>query len=153
MSIAGLAFHHVGIATRDLDAALRVYESLGHELILRLTDEALGVHAAFLETTAATPGAATALPNGCSGPYIELVAAMDEAGGPLRALLKRGAVPGPYHTCYAVDDLVAASVKLRERGFVALGKPTPAKAFGGAPILFHMHAAIGLVELIERPGF
>jgi methylmalonyl-CoA/ethylmalonyl-CoA epimerase len=134
----GFAFHHIGIGVKDLDAAVRVYESLGYTLRARLEDAALGVEVAFL---------------GSDGPWIELVAALDESGGPLKGLLARGALPAPYHTCYAVQDLALASKQLVGKGFLALGKPKPALAFGGAPILYHAHRAIGLVELVERPAF
>lgn len=134
----GLILHHIGIGTTDLDAALRVYESLGYALRARIDDPGLGVRAVFL---------------GSGRPWIELVAPLDESGGPLKGLIARGALPAPYHTCYAVDDLAQASQQLKSRGFLALGKPKPAVAFGGAPILFHSHRAIGLIELVERPSF
>jgi methylmalonyl-CoA/ethylmalonyl-CoA epimerase len=134
----GFALHHVGVGTTDLEAAVRVYESLGYAVHLRIEDPGLGVRAAFL---------------GSGRPWIEIVAALDDSGGPLKGLIARGALPAPYHTCYAVDDLTAASQQLKTRGFLALGKPKPALAFGGAPILFHSHRAIGLVELVERPNF
>jgi methylmalonyl-CoA/ethylmalonyl-CoA epimerase len=134
----GFVLHHVGIGALDLDAAVRVYESLGYPVRARVEDPGLGVRAAFL---------------GTQRPWIEIVAPLDEGGGPLKGLIARGALPTPYHTCYAVDDLVAASRQLVSRGFLALGKPKPAIAFGGTPILFHMHRAIGLVELAERPSF
>jgi methylmalonyl-CoA/ethylmalonyl-CoA epimerase len=134
----GFSFHHVGIGTADLPAAVRVYESLGYTLHAQVDDVELGVRAAFL---------------GSRGPWIEIVAPLGEGGGPLKALLARGALPAPYHTCYAVEDLAAASKLLTLRGFLALGKPKPAIAFGGASILYHAHRAIGLVELAERPTF
>jgi methylmalonyl-CoA/ethylmalonyl-CoA epimerase len=134
----GFAFHHVGIAATDLAAAVRVYESLGYALRIQVDDVELGVRAAFL---------------GSQGPWIEIVSALDESGGPLKGLIARGLLPAPYHTCYAVADLALASQQLVARGFIALGKPKPAAAFGGARILYHAHRAIGLLELVERPGF
>ena len=136
--LEGLSFHHVGVGVTDLDAAVRVYESLGHTLRARVEDAELGVKVAFLAS---------------QGTWIELVAALTEGAGPLKGLLSRGLLPAPYHTCYAVDDLAQASRALVARGFVALGKPKPAVAFGGAPILYHAHRAIGLIELVERPPF
>jgi methylmalonyl-CoA/ethylmalonyl-CoA epimerase len=134
----GFLFHHVGVGTTDLPAAVRVYESLGYTLQSQIEDAELGVRAAFL---------------GSQGPWIEIVAPLDEGGGPLKGLLARGLLPAPYHTCYAVQELREASRALVARGFVALGKPKPAVAFGGAPILYHAHRAIGLIELVERPPF
>lgn len=136
--LEGFRFHHLGVATKKLDAAIRVYESLGYTLHLQTTDEPLGVHAAFLRG---------------DGPWVELVSPIDEAGGPLKSLLKRGALPTPYHTCYAVEDLSEASALLRKRGFLVLGKPSAAVAFDGALIQYHAHSAIGLVELVEKPPF
>lgn len=134
----GFAFHHVGLGTTDLEGAVAVYESLGYSVRARVEDVELGVRAAFL---------------GSGGPWIEIVAPLDAGGGPLKGLLARGHLPAPYHTCYAVEDLSTASQQLVQRGFVALGKPRPAVAFGGAPILYHAHRAIGLLELVERPPF
>ncbi|HEX2733151.1 MAG TPA: VOC family protein [Polyangiaceae bacterium] len=136
--LPNLDLHHVGIGTTDLEAAIATYAELGIALHMRIDDPNLGVRLAFL---------------GTARPWIELVAPLDDAGGPLKALLSRGHVPGPYHTCYAVDDLLVASAKLVAQGFVALGKPKPALAFGNAPILFHSHRLLGLVELAERPPF
>lgn len=138
MSAQHFAFHHVGIGVTDLDAAVRVYESLGYGLHTQVDDLDLGVRAAFLEG---------------QGPWIELVAPLDDGSGPLKGLLARGQLPSPYHTCYAVDDLGSASRALIGSGFVALGKPRPALAFAGALIAYYAHRAIGLVELVERPGF
>jgi methylmalonyl-CoA/ethylmalonyl-CoA epimerase len=136
--LEGFVLHHVGVGTTDLDAAVGVYESLGYAVHARVEDAGLGVRVVFL---------------GSGRPWIELVAPLDATGGPLKGLIARGALPAPYHTCYAVEQLAQASQQLKSRGFLALGKPRPALAFGGAPILFHSHRAIGLIELVERPSF
>lgn len=136
--LEGFALHHIGIGTTDLDAAVRVYESLGHALRASIDDPGFGVRAAFL---------------GSGRPWIEIVAPLDASGGPLKGLITRGALPAPYHTCYAVEDLAQASQQLKSRGFLALGQPKPGVAFGGALVLFHSHRAIGLIELVERPSF
>src|SRR4051812_6494213 len=93
----GFVLHHVGIGALDLEAAVRVYESLGYDVRMRIEDPGLGVRAVFL---------------GSQRPWIEIIAPLDESGGPLKSLIARGLLPAPHHTCYAVDDLAAASGQL-----------------------------------------
>lgn len=134
------AFHHVGVGTLDPEGAIVAYAALGYVTHARTDDPGLGVRVAFLRG----PG---------SGPWIEIVSPLDESGGPLSSLIRRKQLPSPYHTCYAVDDIAAASAQLRGHGFLPLGEPRPAAVFQGAAIWYHIHAAIGLVELVQQPPF
>ena len=136
-SISGLKFHHVGVGVLDMEAAIDVYEALGHRLFRLVDDPGINIKVAFL----ASPMA---------GPWIELLAPLNP-DGPLQSLIKRKMLPSPYHTCYGVDDLDAAGERLREQGFMQLGPACEAVAFGGARVAFHYHGAVGLIELVERP--
>ena len=40
---------------------------------------------------------------------------------------------------------------LRNKGFIPLGEPRPALAFGGAFIAYYYHPATGMLELVENP--
>ncbi|RYZ08863.1 MAG: hypothetical protein EOO73_06085 [Myxococcales bacterium] len=133
-----LQFHHIGIGTARFEDAVARYQSLGYELFVDLNDPGLNVRVAFLRRA--------------GEPLIEVLAPLSE-GGPLDALLKRRAIPGPYHTCYAVEDLAAGIEYLRERGFMPLTEPAPALAFGGRPVVFFYERDIGQVELVEKPPF
>lgn len=130
-------FHHVGVATLEPDTAIESYDALGYRLVTRTDDTLLGVHVAILEAA--------------HGPLIEIVAPLDETGGPLKSFIRRKQLPSPYHTCYAVTALEQAAEALRARGYFALSDAKPARVFGGARIQYQLHEAIGLVELIENP--
>lgn len=96
-----MRFHHVGVAVRDLDEALRTHlEIFGHRLCAGPVDvphEAVRV--CFVE---ARPGV-----------LVELVQGLDD-GSPVAGLLaKTGG--GPYHICYEVGDLDAAIRELRRK--------------------------------------
>lgn len=131
-------FHHVGVGTLNPEGAVDAYRVLGYGVHARAEDTALGVRVAFLRGP---------------GPWIEIVSPLEEGGGPLRSLIRRRQLPSPYHTCYAVEEIAAASAVLRAQGFLPLGEPRPAKVFQGALIWYHLHEAIGLVELAQRPPF
>jgi methylmalonyl-CoA/ethylmalonyl-CoA epimerase len=133
-----LVFHHVGVGTVDFDGAIQTYQALGHRLHSRVDDHGLNVRVAFLSC----PGAA--------GPWIEILAPLGE-GGPLKALIARKALPSPYHTCYAVEQLEAAADDLRTVGFLPIGEPRSALAFQGARVAFFYHGTLGLLELVEAP--
>lgn len=133
-----LRFHHIGIATQDLDGAIACYERLGHVLHCRVDDPVLDVRVAFLTG-----------PHG-SGPWFELLAPLGP-DGPLKSMLARRSLPSPYHTCYAVDELPLAMSELRAEKFVPLGRPKPALAFDNQKVVFLYNRKIGLIELVERP--
>jgi methylmalonyl-CoA/ethylmalonyl-CoA epimerase len=131
-----LEFHHIGIGTKRLGAAVSRYESLGYRLLLSIDDPGIKVRIAFVAAS--------------SGPLIEIVAPLG-TGGPLDALIARKVVPGPYHTCYAVRSMPEAAEFLRERHFMPIAEPMPAVAFGGKPVAFFYERDVGLVELVEQP--
>lgn len=134
----GLEFHHVGIGTTDFDSAIRVYEAIGYTPATCVEDRGLGVKVAFLSH----PRAAS--------PWIEMLAPLGEES-PLRSLIERGALPSPYHTCYAVHDLKTAHRALKHAGLIQISKAAPAVAFGGAPVAFFYNKSVGLIELVENP--
>jgi methylmalonyl-CoA/ethylmalonyl-CoA epimerase len=133
-----LVFHHVGVGTTAFEAAIEVYVKLGHTVHVNVDDPVLDVRIALL----ACPGDA--------GPWLEVVAPLGP-NGPLRALAARRALPTPYHTCYAVDDLTSGAAALADAGFAPVSEPAPALAFDNARIAFFFSASVGLVELLERP--
>ena len=55
-------FHHVGIATRDLDAAIRAYESLGYGVIDAGVVMATDANLALLDSNGLLPEATAAVP-------------------------------------------------------------------------------------------
>lgn len=132
----GLRFHHVGVATKDIDTTLTFYRDvLGLEMDGAVVDdEGLDIRACLLH-----------LP-GIAGGYIELVAPLRD-GSAIRSVLKRGMTY--YHACYEVDDLELSAGHLAASGGFQVVPPTPARLFAGRRVTFFMTAATGLIELLE----
>lgn len=129
--IAGLAFHHIGVACRNFDAEERAFAILGYR---REGDDFLdpvqGIHGRFLIG---------------GGPRLELLRNSAEPGV-LTPWLKKGV--RFYHLAYEVESIEAGAAALVGIGAKAMGQPVPAIAFGGRPICFYMLPNLSLVELI-----
>ena len=128
---------HIGIAVRDLDAALAFYR------------DALGLEVGEAEEVPSEHVRAQFLPLGDTA--LELLEATDEGSAIARSIERRG--PGIHHITLRVADLAAALARLRERG-VRLVDERPRPGAGGSRVAFiHPSAAQGvLVELKEDPG-
>jgi methylmalonyl-CoA/ethylmalonyl-CoA epimerase len=127
---------HVGIAVRDLEAALRFYrDALG--LPVGPPEEVVsqGVRVRFVQT---------------GGTALELIEATTPESPVARFLATRG--PGLHHVAFAVADLTAALATLKARG-VRLVDEVPRPGAHGTRVAFvHPASAHGvLVELVEKP--
>ncbi len=129
-------FHHIGIGTTSFDEAIACYQGLGYTLLTRVDDDGLSVRIAFLRYE--------------GHPLLEIVAPLG-TDHPLKSMIRRKQLPSPYHIAYAVDALEPAIVALRDRGFLPLGRPSPAKALQGARIVYLYGRTTGLLELVEAP--
>jgi methylmalonyl-CoA/ethylmalonyl-CoA epimerase len=130
-------FHHVGLAVRDIAAATHALGATGllpSEEWPDAVDASLKVRLRFLR---ASP----------DQPLIELVEGLGD-GNPVDQLLQKSG-PGPYHLCFAVESLDAASSRLRDHKYRPITGRIPAVAFGGALVQFFYHPHCGLVELVE----
>lgn len=130
-----LGIHHVGIAVRDLTAAVARYATLvGADVDHEAVVPEQGVHAVALRTG--------------PGPLIELLAptAADTPVG--RFLDKRG--EGMHHVAYEVRGIQDHLDRLRAEG-VQLIDETPRTGLFGLQVAFiHPEAAFGcLIELVE----
>jgi methylmalonyl-CoA epimerase len=125
--------HHVAIAVRDLDDALRFYrDSLGLVVEKRLAIEQQGVEVALLGLT-----------NG----YIELVQPLDLENSVGRFIQRRG--EGLHHICFTTGDIAAEMARLRERG-LELVDESPRPGVDGLVCFLHPRAHAGvLVELVQ----
>jgi methylmalonyl-CoA/ethylmalonyl-CoA epimerase len=130
-------FHHVGIAVRDMQAAVPVYSRLfGYQLISGPFDDPIqNVSVCFLS-------------RGTGDPQLELVAPLGP-NSPVDRMLKKGG--GTYHICYQVPDIAAAIDHMVREGCFLLSGPDPAVAFDMRPIAWLMTEASLLVELVEAP--
>lgn len=131
--LAGLAFHHVGLACHDLGV-----ETAAHAL-LGFTQEG----AVFEDPHQRIRGSFQSL-----GPFrVELLEPLDDQS-PVMDWLRRGVKM--YHVCYETDDLDGALASLRAAGHRVVSPPAPAVAFDGRPVAFLMLRTRGLVELLQR---
>lgn len=134
-SMNDFAFHHVGIAVRNLHDSIPMFENLfGYEVESGPFDDPIqNVSVCFL-----TRGPGDSL--------IELVAPLGP-NSPIDLTLKKGG--GAYHICYQVPDIRAAVEHLRGQGSFLLSGPVPARAFDMREIAWLMTEAGLLVELVQ----
>lgn len=127
-----LRIAHVGVAVRDIDAALGFYRDV------------LGITPGRPET--ADGATIVSLPMGESD--IELLSSNDPASPIAKFLARRG--PGIHHICYRVADLDRALEACRTSGYTLVDQ-TPRIGAGGKRIAFvHPKSTNGiLLELTE----
>lgn len=126
---------HVGFAAADLPATVALFRDLFGGVAGPVLDDPLQrVRVCFVEH---------------DGGRVEVVAPLGD-GSPIANVLAAGG--GTYHLCYEADDLDAEGERLRSVGFVPVGAPCPAVAFGGRRIWFLFHPVLRLIELVEAPA-
>ena len=126
---------HVGIAVEDLEAAGRLYESLGLACSGREEVEEQKVEVAFY------PLGETRL---------ELLQSTDPEGPIGKFIAKKG--PGLHHLCVEVPDVAAALERLTAEGFQLIDR-VPRAGAGGCKVAFVHPKSTGgvLLELSEKP--
>jgi len=130
-----LAFHHVGVAVRNLETAIPIYKELfGYRVISGPFDDPVqNVSVCFLS-------------RGNGDAIVELVAPLG-SNSPIDRILKKGG--GAYHLCYEVPDIGAAISHFTERGSYLISGPVPAVAFEMREIAWLMTETEMLVELVQ----
>ena len=126
---------HIGIAVRDLDASLRLYQAaLGLPLHGRETVESDRVAVAFLPA---------------GGTEVELLQATDPESPVARFIEQRG--EGIHHIALEVDDIEETLRTLRDRGYRLIDEE-PRTGAGGVRVAFvHPRSTGGvLIELCEK---
>ena len=127
------AFHHIGVACRDLDSETSRFAALGYEQEgTDFTDPIQGESGRFLVG---------------GGPRLELLVPLSTEGC-LAPWLKTGAKL--YHLAYMTPDFDGEILRLRGQGAKTVVQPVPAVAFGGRRITFLMLPNMMLVELISE---
>ncbi|HLE54621.1 MAG TPA: methylmalonyl-CoA epimerase [Thermoplasmata archaeon] len=125
--------HHVGIAVRDLDAAIARYRALGLREGPPEDVASAGVRVVFLES---------------GGALVELVTPLhgDTALG--RFLEKRG--EGLHHLAFRVEDIRAELARLEREGFELVDRAPRPGAHGRTVAFLHPRSAHGtLIELVQ----
>jgi len=126
---------HVGLAVRDLDAAIAFYRDTFdvHEEV----NEEQGVREAMLAV-------------GDSGSCIQLLAPLRD-DSPIGKFLERNG-EGIQQVAYTVDDVASVSATLRERG-VRLLYDEPRRGTAGSLVNFvHPKDAMGVLVELVQPG-
>ncbi|MBM3789736.1 MAG: methylmalonyl-CoA epimerase [Acidobacteria bacterium] len=127
---------HIGIAVRDLDAALAAYQAR------------LGIPLAHIEEVPEQKTRVALLPVGES--RIELLEATEPESPVGRFLAKRG--EGIHHICFQVEDLAAELQVLKSRG-VRLIDETPRRGAHGCLVAFvHPSSAHGVLIELSQPA-
>jgi methylmalonyl-CoA/ethylmalonyl-CoA epimerase len=150
---------HVGIACRDLDAAIGLYQAtFGLEVVSLEMNEEQGVREAMLAVGGARSAAAAAghqpaaAAAGALRPgYVQLLEPLGPDTPVGRFLARRG--EGLHHIGYGVDDIAAALAEIGGRG-VRLLDQRPRHGSMGASIAFLHPADLGgvLTELVQAAG-
>jgi methylmalonyl-CoA/ethylmalonyl-CoA epimerase len=132
--VPALGIHHVGIAVRDLAAALARYERLyGAEVEARERVEEQGVEA-------------LALLLGEQG-RVELLAPLADDTPVGRFLARRG--EGMHHLAFAVADLPAELARLRAAGATLIDEQPRSGIYGDMAFVHHESLGGVLSELIQ----
>lgn len=133
---------HIGIACRDLDAAVAFYEAtFGLTVVSRETNAEQGVNEAMLAVADAPAGMS----------YVQLLEPLGPDTPVGRFIERRG--EGIHHVGYGVADIEAALAAIGASG-VRLIDARPRHGSMGASIAFLHPADVGgvLTELVEAPA-
>ena len=127
---------HVGVATEDLDASLRLYEgSFDMALAHRETVEEQGVEAVLLDV------------GDC---HVELLAPLGPETPVGKFLERKG--PGLHHVAYRTDDIEATLDALRDQG-VELIDSEPRTGIRQSRVAFlHPKATGGVLTEVVEPA-
>jgi methylmalonyl-CoA/ethylmalonyl-CoA epimerase len=139
---------HVGIACRDLDAAIGRYESVfGLRVVSLEVNQEQGVREAMLAVSGPGSGPGDGLQPG----YVQLLEPLGPDTPVGRFLARRG--EGVHHVGYGVEDIGQALAEIGLRG-VRLLDERPRHGSMGASIAFMHPADLGgvLTELVQAAG-
>lgn len=130
-----MKIEHIGIAVRDLDTAIQIYEKLlGTPCYKKETVENEKVDTGFFRTGESK---------------VELLGATDESSVISKFLRKKG--EGMHHIAFAVDDIQAEMDRLQKEGFTLLSEKPKAGADNKLVVFVHPKNSSGvLVELCQQ---
>lgn len=128
-----MEFHHIGVATSNINKSSDIFKQLGFIADKVIFDEIQNVNICFLRK----PG----------HPDIELVEPVNEKSPVWNILDKVGT--SPYHFCYYTNDIVNEIQNLKKSKFILVVNPVQATAFNNSKICFCYNKDFGLIELVE----
>ncbi|MEU2121669.1 methylmalonyl-CoA epimerase [Nocardia niwae] len=134
---------HVGIACRDLDAAVRFYRSVhGLEVCDRQINNDQGVEEAMLRVNGTDDGAET---------YVQLLVPTRPDSPVAKFLNSRG--EGVHHIAFGCPDVDRAAADLQAMGMNVLFLPPRPASMGSRATFLHPHQCGGvLTEIVTKKG-
>ena len=128
-----MKLHHIGVAVKNLDEAIRHYASLGLKLAHRERVESQQVEVAFVGER----------------PWIELVSGLGPESGVSKFIDKRG--PGQHHLAFAVPSIAAELKRQAAAGAELIDEAARPGAWGHKVAFLHPKSQGGvLIELVEE---
>ena len=126
--------HHIGYLVKKIAKAASAFEALGYVRMGDPThDEIRKVDILFLQK---------------DGYMVELVSPYSPES--VVAGLIKTYKNAPYHICYEAEDFAADIAKLESGGYIRIDEPTTAPAIEGRKVVFFMHPAMGMIEVLEN---
>lgn len=134
--IAGLRFHHLGLAVRRPEKSQRFLERLGYTVGPVVHDPLQNTRLIMCHSPAGMPAVEIIFPADSPGPLDQILEGRNES---------------IYHVCYEAHGVNAVVSEMREGGVrvTMVSPPKPAVLFGGRPVSFYMAPGFGLIEFIE----
>lgn len=127
-----LPIHHIGYLAKNLQKSMDSFQNLGYRAVSGITHDALRkVDICFLQK---------------DGYRIELVSPYAE-DSVVSGLMKTHKNM-PYHIAYCSEDLEGDMAQLRQLGFLPMGEPMAAPAFGMGKVVFLFSNRSGMIELV-----
>lgn len=131
----GAKLHHVGVAVKDLDEAIRRHEAMGLRLAHREVVSSQKVEVAFVG----------------EGPYIELLVGTSTDSSVTKFLAKKG--PGQHHLAFSVPSIAEELKRQAATGAELIDQAARPGAWGHKVAFLHPKNQGGvLVELVEIRG-
>jgi methylmalonyl-CoA/ethylmalonyl-CoA epimerase len=110
--------HHIGIAVKDMDTAIALYEKMGAKLLARESSKDGGADLAMLDL---------------GGDLIEPIAPLKEDSSMAKFIRERG--EGLHHVAYDVKNIDGVLAELKSQGFELIDEKSR-PGFGGHLIAF-----------------
>lgn len=127
-----LNFHHIGLATKDLEKELEYHKMLGFDAVTDFfVDPEQKVSGIFVYN---------------NGTTIEILQPLNE-GSPINSFVRKG--NKMYHQAYTCTDIDYYVNYLKKIGAKLVSPPKKSVAFNGNQIAFLLLPTLMLVELIE----
>ncbi len=127
-------FHHLGIATRNIEKCVSVYRELGYSISRIKIEPSQNVKICFLSKE--------------GSPTLELVEPLNN-DTPVSNIVKNSGTT-PYHTCYKVENLVQSINELEELNFRLLFEPIVSEVLDQGMFCYLFSSVTGLIELYQQ---